>query len=819
MDHLSPSHGRLSANVNLLKRANSGAGCPPVRARASPNLQVSIPLHLPIRKILPVVAVLLTVLTLPGQLGALLDAVRGIMTRALEETLARWKETQIQAGTLAELQKAVRYNGPSSPCLTGCRSVCWKTFLLSRESTETSWSQFLYHGRTLYAEQRDHFLKFIKRPEALAELTVDPLADDPDSPWNTVRQDEIIRAEINQDVQRLPDDVSYHEDKTQALILDILFVYCKLNPDRGGYRQGMHELLAPIVHAVQQDAVDRSTITPDLGVDESMLQMLDSDFIEHDAYILFSQVMNHAQAFYEVKDTAVGSEHASAGPKFQEQSSAIVERSRFIHEVCLHKVDPELAAHLTNIEILPQIFLIRWIRLLFSREFPLQDFLVLWDTIFAIDPTLDLIDLICVAMLIRIRWDLLQADYSVCLQLLLKYPPPSHPHGPHTFVDDALYLRGHLTPSGGASLIMKYTGKMPTTPAPTDGTKPTAPNLRGFNSFRQRGFGAKPPLPSPSKFIQQQGGMEALFQKGAKGVLERGERLGINQAVRDAMGEIKRNLNEARYSSQSPRQALREEDPARGLAALERRNRQLAIMLDETVSSLKAISASNIDDQAKSLEIIEIAAAKVQFVKIYLEDSSMEVPMLDSPPPEDNPKAAPAAREDAESGTDAKVSTNSTSLATPEIEIAALKLVDENTQLTPEILPSPNPDAMDTSSDNPTAAPAPNAATLNVRPLAPIPTRSTLAQSSFSWMLEPDESTPKSPPAASSKSPTSQQHKKRISNSASRERNAFLFGEVTANIEGRAPLTSDEIFGLEPIRKSKDIEKNVEKDVEEDVEE
>jgi hypothetical protein len=30
--------------------------------------------------------------------------------------------------------------------------------------------------------------------------------------------------------------------------------------------------------------------------------------------------------------------------------------------------------------------------------------LVLWDTIFAIDPSLDLIDLICVAMLIRIRW-------------------------------------------------------------------------------------------------------------------------------------------------------------------------------------------------------------------------------------------------------------------------------------------------------------------------------------------------------------------------------------------------------------------------------
>lgn len=50
------------------------------------------------------------------------------------------------------------------------------------------------------------------------------------------------------------------------------------------------------------------------------------------------------------------------------------------------------------------MFCSRWIRLLFSREFPFNQFLVLWDTIFAVDPSLDLIDLICVAMLVRIRW-------------------------------------------------------------------------------------------------------------------------------------------------------------------------------------------------------------------------------------------------------------------------------------------------------------------------------------------------------------------------------------------------------------------------------
>jgi TBC1 domain family protein 5 len=169
------------------------------------------------------------------------------------------------------------------------------------------------------------------------------------SPWNTVRQDEVIRAEIKQDVQRLPDEASYHEDHTQAMILDILFMYCKLNPERGGYRQGMHELLAPMVYAIQQDALDTSTLSPNT-LDEFFVKTLDARYIEHDAFILFSRLMDHAQSFYEIKDSP-------ASPAKMQESSAIVERSKFIHEVCLHKVDPELATHLTNIEILPQIFL------------------------------------------------------------------------------------------------------------------------------------------------------------------------------------------------------------------------------------------------------------------------------------------------------------------------------------------------------------------------------------------------------------------------------------------------------------------------------
>ncbi len=45
----------------------------------------------------------------------------------------------------------------------------------------------------------------------------------------------------------------------------------------------------------------------------------------------------------------------------------------------------------------------KWVRLLFGREFPMQDLLVLWDAIFADGIAFDLVDYIFVAMLLYIR--------------------------------------------------------------------------------------------------------------------------------------------------------------------------------------------------------------------------------------------------------------------------------------------------------------------------------------------------------------------------------------------------------------------------------
>lgn len=199
----------------------------------------------------------------------------------------------------------------------------------------------------------------------------------------------------------MPDNLYFREPRTQSMLLDILFIYCKLNRDIG-YRQGMHEVLAPILWVISRDAIDPEGLGQDsehhLDSAGLILEIFSEQNVEHDAFTLFGIIMQTVKTFYEM-----GSAEQPA-MSTGSNNSPIVERSKRIHEVYLRQADPELAEHLTAIEVLPQIFLIRWIRLLFGREFPFDDVLSLWDHLFAEDPTLDVVDLICVSMLLRIRW-------------------------------------------------------------------------------------------------------------------------------------------------------------------------------------------------------------------------------------------------------------------------------------------------------------------------------------------------------------------------------------------------------------------------------
>lgn len=133
-------------------------------------------------------------------------------------------------------------------------------------------------------------------------------------------------------------------------MVDVLFIYVKLNPDLG-YRQGMHELLAPILWVVDRDAIEPKSVEKDSSSqeDDLMRHLLDASYVEHDSFALFCAVMQTARVYYEH-----GEHRSSTGTM---DAIPIVHRCQYIHQELLFTTDLELADHLHAVEILPQIFL------------------------------------------------------------------------------------------------------------------------------------------------------------------------------------------------------------------------------------------------------------------------------------------------------------------------------------------------------------------------------------------------------------------------------------------------------------------------------
>jgi len=104
----------------------------------------------------------------------------------------------------------------------------------------------------------------------------------------------------------------------------------------------------------------------------------------------------------------------------------------------------------------------RWLRCVLSREFKIENTLMYWDFIFGgieskhkqdpkcrsnteflpiEDDPLAYHDYLCVAMIINIKNDLLESDFSMCLAHLLSYEDPKVPE---TLLRYALKIRDKL---------------------------------------------------------------------------------------------------------------------------------------------------------------------------------------------------------------------------------------------------------------------------------------------------------------------------------------------------------------------------------------
>ncbi|CAK9182371.1 unnamed protein product [Ilex paraguariensis] len=336
------------------------------------------------------------------------------------------------------------------------------------------------------------------------DLVMDnPLSQNPDSMWGRFFRNAELERMVDQDLSRLyPERGSYFQTPgCQSMLRRILLLWCLRHPEYG-YRQGMHELLAPLLYVLHVDVEHLSEVRKlyedyftdnfdgfsfhesDLtykfdfkkfsgsmedeigqlnnlpkvsniyeldpkvqtivllsdayGAEGELGIVLSEKFMEHDAYCMFDALMNGvsgAVAMAEFFSPSFGNLHTGFPPVIEASSA-------FYHLLSI--VDMSLHSHLVDLGVEPQYFALRWLRVLFGREFALEDLLIVWDEIFASDNSKlnrcneddaessfgvlnssrgAFISAFAVSMILYLRPSLLATENATsCLQRLLNFP-------------------------------------------------------------------------------------------------------------------------------------------------------------------------------------------------------------------------------------------------------------------------------------------------------------------------------------------------------------------------------------------------------------
>lgn len=350
------------------------------------------------------------------------------------------------------------------------RSICWRVLLNVLPGTSPDWVPYLESHRGQYTYLREKYMGDHRLNDAgLNPELNNPLSQAEESPWNQHFQDGELKRLILQDVVRTFPDLEYFQQpQVRENLANILFIYAREHPDLG-YRQGMHELLGPLLWVLQTDIdyykqAKDSTEATNLSKDsaeatnqnnddnneekvnngEKMTEkdlgrvipahLFSKEFFEHDAYSLFDAVMEGMGQWYTssprienlTRKNSLKSKLSEtrpwSRPQDDDMGNVVIAKLTQIQDVLLKRHDPSLYARLEKLEIFPQIYGIRWLRLLFGREFLFHDTLVLWDAIFADSCPPGLADQMVVSLLMAVRERILNSEYPEVVSLLMKLP-------------------------------------------------------------------------------------------------------------------------------------------------------------------------------------------------------------------------------------------------------------------------------------------------------------------------------------------------------------------------------------------------------------
>ena len=329
------------------------------------------------------------------------------------------------------------------------RPISYRIFLDIFGNSITSWVDVI-------SSQREEYKNKIKKFCKLKKISGDPLAG------GNIKNDEDkdLKDLINKDLIRTYQDIDiFLKSNIKNYLANILYIWSKENKQIS-YRQGMNEILAVLLLAFYPVYfISKSKPKPNKTevmkiinrfmnseeINENDYEDLyvffhDEEEIQSDLFYTFDAIMKRGlQLLYDPNPLDKKDLNYKLYELFPNLNKIKIDEDvpTYINKRCayliyekLQGIDEELYEHFIKIDLPCTVFLHKWLRCLFNREFEYFDVLILWDSIFAHEYqdkqnekySLIFVDYVALAMLIKIRDLLKDKDQNDCLSILFKYP-------------------------------------------------------------------------------------------------------------------------------------------------------------------------------------------------------------------------------------------------------------------------------------------------------------------------------------------------------------------------------------------------------------
>ena len=260
----------------------------------------------------------------------------------------------------------------------------------------SNWNKIITDERNLYLSLKNNYLtkdiidfiqtKKIKDKYALYFRFKDIL---PKEDYTLL---DLIKIDVNRTFQKVE---LFRLDKIQIMLTNILFIFAKQNKGLG-YRQGMSELCAVFLYVLYKEQVLKPAFITDNDAFLFYLFHSNNEFLEHDTYLMFNKFMSkgfmncfkysdeiYSNSFLSHLDSEQKRE-LTRSDIVNSNDSEIKKRIFLLYYNIFPQIDKTLYKFMVE-KVDPEIFIFRWYLCAFTREFPINKVVHLWDLILLVE--------------------------------------------------------------------------------------------------------------------------------------------------------------------------------------------------------------------------------------------------------------------------------------------------------------------------------------------------------------------------------------------------------------------------------------------------